>query len=127
MCIKSEKRFDFLKELVSTVPDLQGDHDEPLALYQNMTGETQEGKKDTSNASQRPKLPRQLSTPRPRYFLTLICTIRLHCIFRPLVHTTQYCKAVFLAMGCLRQCAPICCGGLSVPFFRKLIVLNSLF
>ena len=83
MCIKSEKRFDFLKELVSTVPDLQGDHDEPLALYQNMTGETQEGKKDTSNASQRPKLPRQLSTPRPRYFLTLICTIRLHCIFRP--------------------------------------------
>jgi len=66
MCIKSEKRFDFLKELVSTVPDLQGDHDEPLALYQNMTGETQEGKKDTSNASQRPKLPRQLSTPRPR-------------------------------------------------------------
>merc|ERR1739848_92987 len=51
MCIKSEKRFDFLKELVSTVPDLQGDHDEPLALYQNMTGETQEGKKDPSNAS----------------------------------------------------------------------------
>ena len=27
MCIKSEKRFDFLKELVSTVPDVQGDHD----------------------------------------------------------------------------------------------------
>ena len=75
MCIKSEKRFDFLKELVSTVPDLQGDHDEPLALYQNMTGETQETnsttsttKRDTSNTSQqRPKLPRQLSTPRPRY------------------------------------------------------------
>jgi len=74
MCIKSEKRFDFLKELVSTVPDLQGDHDEPLALYQNMTGETQETntttsttKRDTSNTSQqRPKLPRQLSTPRPR-------------------------------------------------------------
>ena len=78
MCIKSEKRFDFLKELVSTVPDLQGDHDEPLALYQNMTGETQEGKKDTSNASQRPKLPRQLSTPRPRYMLILICTISLN-------------------------------------------------
>ena len=70
MCIKSEKRFDFLKELVSTVPDLQGDHDEPLALYQNMTGETQETnttKRDTSNTSQRPKLPRQLSTPKPRY------------------------------------------------------------
>lgn len=68
MCIKSEKRFDFLKELVSTVPDLQGDHDEPLALYQNMTAETQETKSDTSNSSmsQRPKLPRQLSTPRPR-------------------------------------------------------------
>ena len=75
MCIKSEKRFDFLKELVSTVPDLQGDHDEPLALYQSMTtanaeaaaAATQNNKNDTSNPSQRLKLPRQLSTPRPRY------------------------------------------------------------
>lgn len=72
MCIKSEKRFDFLKELVSTVPDLQGDHDEPLALYQSMTtanteaAATQNNKNDTSNPSQRLKLPRQLSTPRPR-------------------------------------------------------------
>ena len=75
MCIKSEKRFDFLKELVSTVPDLQGDHDEPLALYQSMTtanteaAATQNNKNDTSNPSQRLKLPRQLSTPRPRYVL----------------------------------------------------------
>jgi len=74
MCIKSEQRFDFLKELVSTVPDLQGDHDEPLALYQSMTtanaeaaaAATQNNKNDTSNPSQRLKLPRQLSTPRPR-------------------------------------------------------------
>jgi len=61
-----------LKELVSTVPDLQGDHDEPLALYQSMTtanteaAATQNNKNDTSNPSQRLKLPRQLSTPRPR-------------------------------------------------------------
>ena len=29
MCIQSEQRFDFLKELVSSVPDLQGDTDCP--------------------------------------------------------------------------------------------------
>ena len=29
LCIQSEKRFDFLKELVSSVPDLQGDTDCP--------------------------------------------------------------------------------------------------
>ena len=84
MCIKSEQRFDFLKELVSTVPDLQGDHDEPLALYQSMTtanteaAATQNNKNDTSNPSQRLKLPRQLSTPRPRYVLHLFSNILIH-------------------------------------------------
>lgn len=83
MCIKSEKRFDFLKELVTSVPDLQGDHDDPLsasaAVGLDLTMSTlsaaaanDQTKINTSSmassASTRPaKLPRQLSTPRPRY------------------------------------------------------------
>ena len=94
MCIKSEKRFDFLKELVSTVPDVQGDHDgDPAggpapppgpggqigldltmstlkAAAASTTSTNQENPKNTSTvtASARPsKFPRQLSTPRPRY------------------------------------------------------------
>ena len=86
MCIKSEKRFDFLKELVSSVPDVQGDHDSeppaggaptPGAVGLDLTMSTltaaeaanQENPKNTSTllASARPnKFPRQLSTPRPR-------------------------------------------------------------
>ena len=87
MCIKSEKRFDFLKELVSSVPDVQGDDDsEPPAGGAASTGAVgldltmstltaaaaanEENTKNTSTlpASARPsKFPRQLSTPRPRY------------------------------------------------------------
>lgn len=86
MCIKSEKRFDFLKELVSSVPDVQGDDDsEPPAGGAASTGAVgldltmstltaaaaanEENTKNTSTlpASARPsKFPRQLSTPRPR-------------------------------------------------------------
>lgn len=83
MCIKSEKRFDFLKELVSSVPDLQGDHDDPPAqppkeavgldltmstLTAAAASSNQDQNKNTSVANSRPtKLPRQLSTgPRPR-------------------------------------------------------------
>jgi len=96
MCIKSEKRFDFLKELVSTVPDVQGDHDgDPAgapgpgasqggavgldltmstltAANSSATASTNQeiNPKNTSTlpaSAQRPsKFPRQLSTPRPR-------------------------------------------------------------
>jgi len=85
MCIKSEKRFDFLKELVSSVPELQGDHDEPptsavgldftmstlsAAAEKSATATSQDQiKNHTSNSAsvKPPKLPRQLSTaPRPR-------------------------------------------------------------
>ena len=87
MCIKSEKRFDFLKELVSTVPDVQGDHDGEttpgvnpaagavgldltMSTLTSASSGNQENTKNTSKilASARPtKFPRQLSTPRPRY------------------------------------------------------------
>ena len=70
MCIKSESRFDFLKELVSTVPELQGDHDEPQAQGLDLTmsnSNASDQMKNTSSVASRPlKLPRQLSTPRPR-------------------------------------------------------------
>jgi hypothetical protein len=79
MCIKSERRFDFLKELVSTVPDLQGDHDEPTGLDLTTTSSamvdssvpptatTRVIQNHTSiTAARPPRLPRQLSTPRPR-------------------------------------------------------------
>jgi len=73
MCIKSESRFDFLKELVSTVPELQGDHDEPqnqgldLSMSTLSNSNASDQMKNTSSVASRPlKLPRQLSTPRPR-------------------------------------------------------------
>jgi len=72
MCIKSESRFDFLKELVSSVPELQGDHDEPppqtqgLDLTMSTLNNTADQMKNTSVTSRPLKLPRQLSTPRPR-------------------------------------------------------------
>lgn len=72
MCIKSESRFDFLKELVSSVPELQGDHDEPppqtqgLDLTMSTLNNTADQMKNTSVASRPLKFPRQLSTPKPR-------------------------------------------------------------
>merc|ERR1712018_809744 len=84
MCIKSEKRFDFLQELVSSVPDVQGDHDGETTPGANPAGAVgldftmstltsaasgnQENTKNTSKIGPgRPnKYPRQLSTPRPR-------------------------------------------------------------
>lgn len=84
MCIKSEQRFDFLKELVTSVPDLQGDHDDPLSTssavgldltMSTLTAAADQSKINTSSlAASRPaKLPRQLSTPRPRYESQICC------------------------------------------------------
>ena len=65
-CIHSEPRFDFLKELASEVPDLQGDTDEKeSAGAASSSGETVAPV--ASTAAPRPtRIQRQLSTPRTR-------------------------------------------------------------
>lgn len=63
MCINSETRFDFLKDLVSTVPDLQGDTDDQPLTGLDLSMPT------TSAATKvppPPRLPRQISTGKPR-------------------------------------------------------------
>ena len=78
-CITSEARFDFLKDLVSGVPDLQGDCDElpqtaggsttPVVGAQPFSSAFAERLVTATTANKRGHpltLPRQLSTPKPR-------------------------------------------------------------
>ena len=77
MCVGSESRFDFLKDLVSAVPDLQGDCDDQpptpvstTAAPSFNTHSSSQLTKATATTAQSSKkslpLDRQLSTPKVR-------------------------------------------------------------
>lgn len=73
LCINSEARFDFLKELVSTVPDLHGDCDDqprtpstPIPSPFHTSHPSRQNQNPILASRPPTLLPRQLSTPKPR-------------------------------------------------------------
>lgn len=71
LCIHSEPRFDFLKDLVLDVPDLaadngeEGAHPQTCALSSTTTTATATGR-NANGTPQAPRLPRQISTVKSR-------------------------------------------------------------
>ncbi len=68
-CIHAEPRFDFLKEVASDVPDLQGDTDEKEPSSSSSVGldaAATSGSQEATSGRPAGRMQRQLSTPRPR-------------------------------------------------------------